>query len=64
MVSSQLASNLFFVCFSVSTGEGGLEVRGHGCGPDLPVDVCNRVSPGDRRTLPASVALGDVLEPD
>lgn len=49
---------------SVSTGEGGLEVCSHGCRPDLPVDVHYRVSAGDSRTLPASVALWDVLEPN
>ena len=47
----------------VSTGEGGLEVCRHGCGPDLPVDVYYCVSAGDSRTLPASVALWDDLEP-
>lgn len=52
---------LLFV-FSVSAGEGGLEVRRHGCGPDLPVDVHHRVSVGDSRPLPAPVALWDVLE--
>lgn len=54
----------FYSCLtllSVSTGEGGLEVRGHGCRPDLPVDVHYRVSAGDSGTLPASVAVWDVL---
>lgn len=46
----------------VSTGAGGLEVRRHGRGPDLPVDVHYRVSAGNSRTLPASVALWDDLD--
>lgn len=53
-------SPLLFVC----TGEGGLEVRCHGRGPDLPVDVHHRVSAGNRRTLPAAVALWDVVKPN
>lgn len=53
-------SPLLFVC----TGKGGLEVRGHGRGPDLPVDVHHRVSAGNCRTLPAAVALWDVVKPN
>lgn len=51
-----------FTALLSSTGEGGLEVCSHGGRPDLPVDVCYCVSARDSRTLPASVALRDVLE--
>lgn len=36
------------------TGRGGLEVRGHGGRPTVPVGVCGCVRAGHRGTLPAS----------
>lgn len=47
----------------VSPGEGGLEVRCHGCRSDFPVDVHYCVSAGDSGTLPPTVALWDDLDP-
>lgn len=37
-------------------GEGGLEVRGHGHRPDLPLGVRHRLLAGDSRPLPATLA--------
>uniref|UniRef100_A0A0D9RUZ0 Uncharacterized protein n=1 Tax=Chlorocebus sabaeus TaxID=60711 RepID=A0A0D9RUZ0_CHLSB len=48
-------------------GEGGLEVRGHGHRPHLPLDVHHRLPAGDRGPLPAALAgwhdLGRDQEP-
>lgn len=40
---------------SLSAGHRGLEVRGHGGGPAVPVGVCVCVRPGHRGALPASL---------
>lgn len=37
-------------------GEGGLEVRGHGRRPHLPLGIRHRLSAGHRRPLPAALA--------
>lgn len=52
-----------FLVLCLLSGEGGLEVCGHGRRPHLPVDVHHSVSAGDRWTLSASVALWDDLKP-
>lgn len=55
------------VTASVLAGEGGLEVRGHGHRPHLPLDVHHRLPAGDRGPLPAALAgwhdLGRDQEP-
>lgn len=42
-------------------GEGGLEVRGHGDRPHLPLDVHHRLPAGHRGALPATLPGGDDL---
>lgn len=37
---------LLIVVFFLLPGEGGLEVRGHGHWPDIPLDVCIGLYPG------------------
>lgn len=44
-----------------SAGEGGLEVRGHGDRPHLPLDVHHRLPAGHRGALPPTLPGGDDL---
>lgn len=44
------------VTVCLSAGEGGLEVRGHGHRPHLPLGVHHRLPAGDRGPLPATLA--------
>lgn len=44
-----------------SAGEGGLEVRGHGDRPHLPLDVHHRLLAGHRGALPPALLGGDDL---
>lgn len=51
----QITHTLYFTFhFCTSTGDRGLEVRGHGGGSHVPVDLCGRLCGGHLGPVPAA----------